>query len=41
MMISITIIIIILIINTIIISITIISNHLRLPDLWANAANHG
>ena len=29
----------ILIINTIIISIT--SNHLRLPDLWANAANHG
>ena len=40
MMISInTIIIIIIIINTIIISIT--SNHLRLPDLWANAANHG
>ena len=40
MMISInTIILIILIINTILIIIT--SNHLRLPDLWANAANHG
>ena len=39
MIINTIIIIIILIINTILIIIT--SNHLRLPDLWANAANHG